>query len=253
MQSVFITGTDTGVGKTIVSAALLAAARHAGVAALPMKPVQTGCTLRDGARVAPDLEICLQAAGLDPEPSTRELMAPYCFTTPCSPHLAAEEEGESISIERIVHGFHALIKATHPAVIVEGAGGVRVPIHATASMIDLMVALALPVLLVARPTLGTINHTLLSIEAIRSAGLDLLGVVFVSTAPSESELIERDNVSTIARLGCTEILGHVPYMAEFTGTSSGLPDLAHTANMYLGKLLERIALGENQGSAHRAP
>ena len=125
---IFVTGTDTGVGKTIIAAGLLAQFRAAGVDAVPMKPVQTGCKLVKGRRVAPDLTFCLNMAGL--KPYKRELadMAPYCFSPACSPHLAAQEAGVSLSLSMIERAYKRLSRA-HEMVVVEGAGGVLVPLN----------------------------------------------------------------------------------------------------------------------------
>lgn len=205
MKGVFVTGTDTGVGKTFLAAALLKALREAGLNAAPMKPIQTGCFRRGAAWVAPDLEFSLNLAGVSPATGERELMAPYCFRPACSPHLAAREAGVRISIPRIAGALRRL-KAGREFVVVEGAGGVLVPIDGRRTMLDLMVALDLPVILVARPGLGTINHTLLSLSALRQARLNVLGVVLNQAYPGRRGAIERDNRVTIARLGRIPVL-----------------------------------------------
>lgn len=210
MGGFFITGTDTGIGKTFVAAGLLAALRRLGVDAVPMKPVQTGCVRRGGALCAPDLETCLAVAGLVPSARERALMVPYAFRPACSPHLAAEQAGVRISLPRIGRAARAL-GATHACLIVEGAGGVLVPLNGRHIQVDLMRRLGLPVVLVARPGLGTINHVLLSLRALREAGLTVRGVVFNPTAPGRPGLIERDNVATVARLGRVTVLACLPY------------------------------------------
>ncbi len=206
----FITGTDTGVGKTFVTAGLLAALRRRGMDAVPMKPVQTGCIPRGGALCAPDLEACLTAAGLVPSTGERALMTPYTFRLACSPHLAAAQAGVRISLPRIGRAARALA-AAHTCLIVEGAGGVLVPLNGRHTQLDLMRRLGYPVLLVARPGLGTINHTLLSLRALREAGLTVRGVVFNPTAPGRRGIIERDNVATVARLGRVTVLACLPF------------------------------------------
>ena len=121
-KGIFITGTDTGVGKTFVAAGLLKAFRQAGRDAVPMKPVQTGCA-RVGRRwVAPDLEACLAAAGLEPSATERTRMAPYRFRPACSPHLAASRARVRISLPRLVAAFRSLSR-DHELVVAEGAGG----------------------------------------------------------------------------------------------------------------------------------
>jgi dethiobiotin synthetase len=206
----FITGTDTGVGKTFVAAGVLAGLRRLGVDAVPMKPVQTGCIRRAGILCAPDLEFCLAAADLVPSASERALMAPYLFQPACSPHLAAARAGVRISLPRIVRAARTLA-TRHACLVAEGAGGVLVPLDGRLTQLDLMRKLGLPVVLVARPGLGTINHTLLSLRALREAGLTVRGVVFNPTAPGRPGIIESDNAVTVARLGGVTVLASLPY------------------------------------------
>jgi len=209
-KGIFIAGTDTGVGKTVVSAILLASLRRAGIDAVPMKPVQTGCTSRNGRFIAPDLEFMLKFAGIKPSRIDHVLMCPYRFKPACSPHLAASIAGKTISLKKVLHAFRQLTKK-HQAVIVEGAGGALVPINKRETMLDLMKLLKLPVILVARQGLGTINHTLLSIREIRRAGLELKGVIFNQTKPGKPGYIEKDNPRIIATFGKTKILGFIPF------------------------------------------
>ncbi|MFH1969881.1 MAG: dethiobiotin synthase [Verrucomicrobiota bacterium] len=218
-QGVFITGTDTGVGKTVVCAALLSVLRSRGVDAVPMKPVQTGATRRNGRWYSPDLDFCLALAGLKPNPLEYARMAPCCFAKACSPHLAAAASGRRIGFRRINACLKAL-QARHAMVIVEGAGGVCVPIQGRQTMLDLMGALDLPVVVVARLGLGTINHTLLTINGLRRAQVRVLGVIFNATAPGRSGYIERDNIKTIARLGTVRVLGRLPFVPDLATRSA---------------------------------
>jgi len=217
-KGIFVTGTDTGVGKTVVTAALVSLFRTGGIDAVPMKPVQTGCILRADGWLAVDLGFCLNMANLEPPPAERKLMAPYCFQPACSPHLAAAQARETISISRIVHDFSAL-KANHELVIVEGAGGMLVPINGEETMLDVMVGLSLPVVLVARPWLGTINHTLLSLRELARAGVPVLGVIFDDSLPCAWDEIVRDNRLTIERFGDAPVLGHLPFIKEIEAKS----------------------------------
>lgn len=207
MRGVFVTGTDTGVGKTFVAGALLGALRRCGCDAVPMKPVQTGCRGRRGALCAPDLDYCLAAAGLRPSSEEKALMAPYRFRPACSPHLAASLAGTGIRVARILAAARRLA-AAHGFLVVEGAGGVLVPLGGGVCMGDLMQRLGLPVLLVARPGLGTINHTLLSLEALRQRGLCVAGVIFNHACPDRADVIARDNVETVERLGRVRVMVH---------------------------------------------
>ena len=218
MNSVFITGTDTGVGKTVVAASLLAAARARGINAAPMKPVQTGCVRRGRRLLAPDLEFCLSAADLNPAPQERLWMCPYRFMMASSPHLAAAHAGAHIQKETIRTHFRKILKIFDTA-IVEGAGGVLAPINEKNTMLDIMKALRLPVLLVARAGLGTINHTLLSLAELRRAKLTIIGIVLVQSTPGKSGVIEKDNVRTIEKLGGVPVLARLPFRKRFNRTA----------------------------------
>lgn len=201
----FITGTDTGVGKTLAAAAVLARLRESGLDAVPCKAVQTGCTADEP---NPDLDLCLRLNGLTAEPE----MAPYRFALPASPHLAAAREGRRIDLDTLVATIRRL-RGRHDAVVVEGAGGVLVPLDDEATMLDLMVALALPVLLVARPGLGTLNHTLLSVAQLRGAGLTVAGILFSDADGAPWGEIEQDNLATLAartRVPFVSVLPHLP-------------------------------------------
>ncbi len=185
----FITGTDTAVGKTTVSALLCAA-----LDAFYWKPIQTGT--RDGA----DRATVIRLASL---PRDRALPETYRFSPPVSPHLAAQRAGVRIRLSKIK--FPKI--AAHENLVVEGAGGALVPINRTQLMTDLMRHLALPIILVSRTSLGTINHTLLSIAALRAARLDLRGVI-LSGKPN------RDNRRAIEHYGAIEVVGVVPFLAK---------------------------------------
>ncbi len=236
MQSYFITGTDTGVGKTALTATLLACMRRQGLNAAPMKPVQTGCTKQNRALRAPDLDLCLRLAELDTNDATYHHMAPYLFEPACSPHLAAREARLPIQIDLILEAYRKLVRKYDP-ILVEGAGGVLVPLDETRTMLDLMLALDLPILIAARPGLGTINHTLLTLQCLRKAKLTVAGVAFVESAPSERGAIETDNPETIAKFGKTPILGTLPHTPNLE-TATTLPDpLAKAGDSILERLL----------------
>lgn len=237
MSGIFITGTDTGVGKTLVAAGLLRVLRGAGVDAVPMKPVQTGCVRRRGVWVAPDLALSLKTAGLDPSEDEIAHMAPYCFHPACSPHLAARLAGRRISLLIIRRAFRQL-EGAHDLVVVEGAGGVLVPLDRQLTMVDMMKSLALPIVLVARPGLGTINHTLLSIHALRHAGLTVKAVVLNQSSSGRLGRIERDNRKVI------ESMGAVPVVAVL-----GFGMTASRAARALAPLAAMILMGRPTGRA----
>ncbi len=172
-QGLFVTGTDTGVGKTLFSAALLHALASLGLRAVGMKPVAAGADLRDGAWVNEDVALLAAASGGRAPP---ELANPYLFREPIAPHLAAGHKGVTIEIPRIAAALEAL-RAMADVVVVEGVGGFRVPLGPGRDTADLAVRLGLPVILVVGMRLGCLNHALLTAEAVAARGLRLAGWV----------------------------------------------------------------------------
>ncbi len=235
MRSFFITGTDTGVGKTALTAILLAAARATGSDTVAMKPVQTGVRRTDAP--AGDLHLAACAAGWSPARAEAGILCPYRFEPACSPHLASALAGLPIQFSRIRNALKTL-RTRHDAVLVEGAGGVQVPIAGRRTMLDLMVMMELPVLVAARPGLGTLNHTLLTCEAIRGRGLELGGVVIVQAEPGRWTALMEDNRLTLLRLG-VPVLGRLPYMPGFARSPrpACLRALANPATRWIASLL----------------
>lgn len=189
MSVIVVTGTDTDIGKTVFAAALTGA-----LGASYWKPVQAGTD--DGT----DRQRVARLGGIAPD---RLLPEAYALATPCSPHRAAAIDGVTINLDRL-----ALPSVSGP-LVVEGAGGVLVPIVGTTTFADLFARWGVPVVLVARTALGTINHSLLSIEALRARGVPVRGVVFVGDAVPDSE-------ATIARLGDVRRLGRLPHLDPLT-------------------------------------
>jgi len=245
MTGIFVTGTDTGIGKTALSALLLAELCRRGINAAPMKPVQTGCVASGKWQVAsggvPDLDYSLSMASMDVSKEQYANMSPCRFEPACSPHLAAEMVGTEIDIAEIVIAARALT-SDYDFVIAEGAGGALVPLNQRETTLDLMQALRFPVLLAARPGLGTINHTLLSIRALRADGLDIAGVVFVASTDNEPGFIEDDNVNTIEHFGKVPILGTIPYCAQLTGPKPTYNDLPIPVVAEVGKIVNQLAI-----------
>lgn len=213
-RTLFVAGTGTGVGKTLVTALLLRRLRAQGLRVAPMKPVQTGASRSALGWAAPDLEMVLAAADLSPTPAQRALMAPFCLEHASSPHLAARLAGRRIDFHAIIEARNALALETgSDLVIVEGAGGLLVPINEERTMLDLIQALNARVVLVSANVLGTINHTLLSLRALASASVPVAGVVMNAINPQEDAEILVDNPRTIARLSGAPILGEVPCLS----------------------------------------
>jgi dethiobiotin synthetase len=220
MRGLFVTGTGTGVGKTVVSAALLAAMSAAGVRVRAHKPVVTGLEEPSETGWPPDHELLASVAGMAPEE-----VAPLRYGPAVSPHFAAALAGETIDPAQLIARVRAAAIADR-GLIVEGVGGLLVPFADDFTVRDLAVALGLPVVIAAAPGLGTINHTLLSIESARAVGLGVRAVVLTPWPETPSEL-ERSNCDTIARLGEIEVAGlaHVPSpsTAELARAGNALP------------------------------
>lgn len=211
MKGYFVTGTDTDAGKTVASAAILSLLLNNGIDAVPVKPAQTGCESMNGKLNAPDLDFTLKITGLNIDESEKELLCPNKFEPACSPHLAAELANKKINLNDMVTSIKN-VSEKHEQVIVEGAGGIMVPLNDNELMIDLMCQLNLPVVLVARPGLGTINHTLLSLKALRERNLEVAGVLLCATKPLKEDFIEKDNIKSIEKFGDVKILGTLPYI-----------------------------------------
>ena len=220
MRGCFVTGTDTGVGKTVLAAAIVAALRAGGDAVRPLKPVITGLDEAADPDWPPDHELLARVAGL----ATLDVFVAD-YGPAVSPHLAAELSGRPLSVQALAEWVRAAA-APGEVLVVEGVGGLLVPLGAGADLRDLAGAIGLPLVVAARPGLGTINHTLLTLEAARAAGLPVAGVV-LTPWPDQPGLIERSNLETIAELGVVEVatLGFVPRPepARLARAASSLP------------------------------
>jgi dethiobiotin synthetase len=191
-QAYFVTGTDTDVGKTHVACQLIEQYIALGLKVVGMKPVAAGCELVDGEWVNEDVQRLTTASNVD---APAELVNPYCFKEFIAPHIAAEKAGVTIQISKIVDAFKQL-SAMADVVIVEGAGGFLVPLDSQTSLADLAVALGIPVVLVVGMRLGCINHTLLTVEAIKARQLTLHGWVANEIDPKMQ--MYQENLQTIA-------------------------------------------------------
>ncbi len=229
MRGVFVTGTGTDVGKTIVAAGLLKALRDSGVSACPVKPVQTGCLDIDGSLSAPDLEFSLKVAGLDPDEYLKDLMCPFRYGPACSPHLAGRISGCPPEVGTVIEKMSQL-SDDFDFLVAEGAGGILVPLNDSEKMLDLMVELGWPVVLVARGDLGTINHSLLSLAVLNNAGLQTAAVV-VNHLTDDISIVTRDNPRALAEYGSVSLIATIPHMRNpekvagnpsFMETMSGL-------------------------------
>jgi len=201
-KGIFVTGTDTGVGKTVVSAALAWSLKQSGKRVAVMKPVQTGTNTGS----IMDIEFVEMVMEMN---YPIEEVCPYRFPEPLAPLVAANMAGEKIDIERIKSLFHKL-SSSHDITIVEGAGGLLVPITEDYLMSDLAFDLELPIVIVVRPSLGTLNHTLLTVESAKARGLKVLGIV-INQFPSSPGLAECTNPGLILKMTGENILGVIPF------------------------------------------
>ena len=188
----FITGTDTGVGKTLVSRLLLEALKRDGHSAVGMKPVASGCRVTAAGLRSDDALELMQASGVAADYAD---VNPYALDSACAPHIAAREMGVEIQLEKILESFRRLQQKS-PWVVVEGVGGWMVPLGERLTMADVARALGLPVILVVGLRLGCLNHALLTAEAIRRADLPLAGWVANRIDPAMTHVPE--NIATLA-------------------------------------------------------
>lgn len=217
-SGIFVTGTDTGVGKSVVAAAICAALGARGKRVAAFKPAVTGLDEPSG-EWPPDHELLAGAASAGQSPSE---VAPYRYGPPTSPHLAAELVGERIEPRTLLGAARAAAREAD-ALVVEGVGGLMVPLTPGYLVRDLAVDLALPVLVAARSGLGTINHSLLTLDAARSGGLRVAGVV-MTPWPADPDAVERSNRETVQRLGGVPVSVLSPTdPASLADAGSGLP------------------------------
>jgi dethiobiotin synthetase len=206
-ESFFITGTGTGVGKTIVTAGIAGHFISTGKKVSVMKPVQTGT-----GNSASDLEIVKTLVpGITAVPKL--LATPYSFSLPASPLLAAKSENREINPDSILKAFKELSSRQDVDVLlVEGAGG---PLTEDFLMVDLILKMDIPAILVTYAGLGTVNHTLLSIEAMKSRNLKIAGIV-INRMPLNPGIVEKDNIKTIERIGGVPVIAAISEF-DFTG------------------------------------
>jgi dethiobiotin synthetase len=208
----FVTGTDTDVGKSVVSFLILKAMIDAGCHPEYLKPLQTGCNSPKSPEA--DAFVIAQRMGdtapVDPDRSTL-----YCLPQPKAPWLAAIDAGKKINPDQLILKINDLKKGPNP-LIIEGAGGLMVPINKDFLMIDLMACLEIPVVLVARDGLGTINHTLLSLNALKTRGIEIAGVVLTAAShpPTPKEMVA-ENKLAIERFGRVNVAGHIDRIEDF--------------------------------------
>ncbi|WP_338826424.1 ATP-dependent dethiobiotin synthetase BioD 1 [Moorella thermoacetica] len=229
VKGYLVTGTDTGVGKTVITAGLTGVWRRHGVPAVAIKPVQSGAVLHSGDLIPEDVAFYRLAAGLNEPLDELNL---YRFAPAVSPHLAATLSGEKVLPARLVHFCREALRR-HRLTLVEGAGGLGVPLSGPQfTVADLCRELALSLLVVARPGLGSINHTVLTVSYARSYGLEVTGIIINGLRPEAAGPTEKDNPGVIETMTGVPVLGIVPYLPGVSveeGRARGLVDAVERA------------------------
>ena len=212
-RGIFITGTDTGVGKTVVAAGLAGALKRQGVDVGVMKPVATGGR--------EDTLFLMKAASFsDPI----ETVNPIFLEPPLAPSIAAEMSKVKIDLDKIWKAY-AKLSSQHEFMIVEGIGGLLVPIKGNFLVVDLIKRLDLPIVVVSRPGLGTINHTLLTIRCAKSYRIEIKGIVINDLKKEKSGLAEKTNPKIIEELSGIPILGILPFDSQVNLTTCNLGNI----------------------------
>lgn len=206
---IFITGTDTGVGKTLVSAGLAMTLRERGIKVGVMKPVATGCYGTEERLISADAAFLMEAA----ENEYPSLTCPSRFRNPLAPHVAATLEKKEVRIDRIHEAYQELQKH-YDFIIVEGVGGLMVPLTQNYYVANLIRDFQLPVVIVSRPSLGTINHTLLTVDAAVVRGMEIRGIIFNRVPTMNFSLAEITNPKVVHELTKLPILGSLPEMTD---------------------------------------
>ncbi len=226
----FVTGTDTGVGKTTVCGLLLDYCLTAGLLTNYQKWVSTGGSSPK------DLAQCLDLCARPPVPLPLELQVPYCFQKPASPHLAAELRKTLPLDPDLLAERCRQLAAANDLLIVEGIGGLLVPLRRDLLLADLVARIGLPILIVARSGLGTINHTLLTIEAARRRHSNVLGVILCDAGPDEDDQLVHDNLRTIGEIGHAHMFGRLPWHLDSVTARATFASIGREILQCVGRL-----------------
>jgi len=230
----FITGTDTGVGKTVVTAGLAILFRSQCQSVGVMKPIQTGCRMVRGRLFADDTRILQWAAKTMDQ---IDLVTPYRFHSPLTPLVAGRIEQKRISLPKILRAYHRLTQR-YPFILVEGIGGILAPITKKDRVLELIQWLNLPVLIVARSGLGTLNHTLLTVHLARQSRIPIVGILLNTSQPKKNGLAEKTNPGILAELTGLPVFGPIPFIKGLQLNSRGAKKIAEVFRPWQAELLE---------------
>jgi dethiobiotin synthetase len=223
----FITGTDTGVGKTIITAALIKVISRLGLTTGGMKPVESGCMQRGDVLVPSDGMFIKTIAHMEENIGH---ITPCRFKSPLAPLPASEIEGITVDIVKIKKAF-ADLSRKYDAVIIEGIGGLLVPITRDYSVIDMAKDFNLPLIVVSKPSLGTINHTMLTVNYALKEGLRVAGIIINYNQPPENTLAEATNPEVIKRISPVPVIGIFPHLKDM---ESATIEIAAVKNLDIG-------------------
>ena len=234
-RGLFVTGTDTNVGKTHVAAMMIRSLRQTGHRVGAYKPACSGAVSGSGGPRWDDIERLRSALGTDyPD----DLICPQRFLAPLAPPMAARAEGRQVNFDLLIQGAQHW-QSHADLLVVEGAGGLLAPVAEAKTVADLAVAIGYPLIIVARCGLGTINHTLLTIEAARHRGLSVAGIVLNQSRPEDDFTLAESNAAAIAAYGQVSILGIVAW-----STSDGLQRHGHAVTIPWSDLARNPGLSE---------
>ncbi|MFH1394611.1 MAG: dethiobiotin synthase [Candidatus Omnitrophota bacterium] len=208
-RSIFVAGTDTGAGKTLVTGMLARMWAENGIKTVTQKWVQTGCKTESAEDIYTHMELMKTDKDLDPE----NRRVPYRFKFPASPHLAAHIENKTVETNLIKESFFSLQKQFE-MILIEGTGGVMVPLNEDKLIIDVVKELNLPVLVVAENRLGAINQTLLTIEVLKTRNIRIVGTIFNQVSEKENEIILKDNMQIVEKMSGIKVLGKLDYYKD---------------------------------------
>lgn len=244
MSGLFITATDTDIGKTVITGTIAAALKARGVQLGVMKPLASGGVIDvNGNLVAEDATFLMKAAGFGE--SERSAINPLCLGPALTPAVAAKVTGVEIDMSVIIAAYHALQKKYDP-VLVEGVGGITAPLWQDYLLVDFMIELGLPVIIVTRPNLGTINHTVLTVEYARNRGLHVAGIIMNGWNAETVGILETSNEEYITHLTGVPVVGKFPYSPGIRAGSIDTVELAKLGEQYLqmDKIISIIKGGE---------
>jgi dethiobiotin synthetase len=210
VKSFFITGTDTGVGKTIVAGAIAAALCARGMEVGVMKPAETGCREKRGELFPSDASFLKKVSGSE---LPLDLICPYRFSESLAPAIAAARAGVKIDL-KLIHKNFEIIREQSDAVLVEGAGGLMVPLTGKKLYLDLVAELGIPLIIVARAGLGTVNHTLLTVSAARARKIEISAIILNQGRKNKPDAASATNPETIMRLSGIRRVYAMPFLPE---------------------------------------